>query len=297
MRAYLKAEGPTWAALSICYGLYLALTFWAADSWWAYLALAFVIAFHSSLQHEMIHGHPTRWPLVNEALVALPLGLSYPYRRYKETHLAHHRDARLTDPYDDPESWYVDPGVWIHLPGWVRWLLTANNCLAGRMLIGPALSFLRFVRADALSIARRRADIAIAWAPHLAGCTVVLGWLWFVGASPLGYALAAYGGLSLINMRSFLEHRAEDRVSGRSAIVEDGGLLGVLFLHNNLHAVHHAHPEMPWAAIPGFYARHKERFLAMNGGYFFASYWQVLRRHALRPKEPAPHPNMKSLGR
>ena len=31
-------------------------------------------------------------------------------------HLAHHRDAMLTDPYDDPESNYLDPAVWAGEP-------------------------------------------------------------------------------------------------------------------------------------------------------------------------------------
>ncbi len=31
-------------------------------------------------------------------------------------HMAHHRDAILTDPYDDPESNYLDPAVWARLP-------------------------------------------------------------------------------------------------------------------------------------------------------------------------------------
>ncbi|MEM7270664.1 MAG: fatty acid desaturase, partial [Pseudomonadota bacterium] len=262
-----------------------------------YVALAFVIAFHSSLQHEIIHGHPTRWPLVNEALVAAPLGFSFPFRRYRDTHLAHHQDARLTDPYDDPESWYIDPSVWIHLPTWMHGLLTVNNSLFGRMALGPGLSFVRFVFSDARAILKGDREIAAAWALHLAWGAPVLALLIWAEVSLIGYALASYAGLSLINMRSFLEHRAEDRVRGRSAIVEGRGLLPLLYLNNNLHAVHHAHPTLPWASLPSTYRKNKERFLAMNGGYVFPSYWSVIRNFGVKPKEPAPHPNMSSLGR
>lgn len=296
MLRHLRAEGPTWAALFVCYGGFAALLA-SADAWWAYPLLAVVLAFHSSLQHEMLHGHPTPWPLVNEALVFAPLSLSYPYRRYRDLHLAHHTDATLTDPYDDPESWYLDPGAWARAPGWLRALLTVNNCALGRMLIGPGLGFVQFVRGDLRLIRAGRRDVIAAWALHALGAAPLIWLLAEAGVSPLGYALACYFGLSFINLRSFLEHRAEDRPSGRSAIVEDGGLFSLLFLNNNLHVVHHAHPNMAWSELPVFYRRHKERFLAMNGGYFLPSYWRVLTRYGLTPKEPVPHPNMKSLGR
>lgn len=294
MKPHLRAEAPTWAALATCYALYATLTLAAGAIPFglAYIGLAVVIAFHSSLQHEAIHLHPTRWPLVNEALVFPPLGLVYPYRRYRDTHLAHHRDARLTDPYDDPESWYLDPAVWARHPRWFRALLVVNNAALGRMLIGPALGALRFIGADMRAIAGGDRAIARAWASHIVGLALVVAWLVFAGVSPLGYALAAYGGMALISLRSFLEHRADERVAGRSAIVEDRGPLALLFLNNNLHAVHHAHPGVPWAELPALYRAHRERFLKLNGFYVFRSYREVLSRHALRPKEPPAHPLM-----
>ena len=289
----LRAEAPTWAALAICYALWFALTIWSADAHWViYIALAFLLAFHSSLQHEVIHGHPTRSQAFNAALVFFPLGLSFPYERYRDTHLAHHNDNRLTDPYDDPESWYVDPKVWAGMSGVMRALLRVNNTIAGRMLIGPGLGFIRFAFADARLMLRGDLRIIRAWALHALGAAPVIWWLMRCDVGALGYALACYGGLALINLRSFLEHRAEERVRGRSAIVEDAGPLSLLYLNNNLHAVHHAHPEMPWASIPGHYRAHKDRFLKMNGGYAFPSYWTVLRAYLFRTKEQVPHPLM-----
>lgn len=289
----MRAEAPTWAALIACYGLYGVLTIWAPTGGViAYAALAVVLAFHSSLQHEIIHGHPTPSQTVNEALVFLPLGLTFPFERYRDTHLAHHHDNRLTDPYDDPESWYLDPQSWAGMSAFMRGVLRANNTIVGRMMIGPGLSFARFIIADMRLIAGGDLKIARAWALHLIGAVPVVWWLSAAGVSAVGFALASYGGLALINLRSFLEHRAEERVSGRSAIVEDKGPLALLYLNNNLHAVHHAHPELAWASIPAHYRAHKERFLKMNGGYAFPSYWTVMKTYFFQPKEPVAHPLM-----
>ncbi|MEM8751968.1 MAG: fatty acid desaturase [Pseudomonadota bacterium] len=287
-----RAEWPTWAALALCHALFVGLTLAAPGAPILYLPLAVVLAFHSSLQHEAIHGHPTRSAAVNEALVFLPLGLSFPFRRYRDLHLSHHLDARLTDPYDDPESWYLDPTVWSRASWPLRRLLVANNCALGRMIFGPAIGVARFVGSEARLLREGRRDVAVAWALHGAGAALVVAWLVHAGVSPLGYALASYGGLSLINLRSFLEHRAEERVAGRSAIVEDRGPLALLYLNNNLHAVHHAHPELAWYELPARYRERRERYAAMNGGYVFRSYGEVLSRHALRPKEPPAHPLM-----
>ncbi len=294
MTTRLRAELPTWLALLLCYGLYLLLTGFAdqVPLGVGYVGLALVIAFHSSLQHETIHGHPTRWRWLNAALVFPPLGLSFPYIRYRDTHLAHHNDNCLTDPYDDPESWYLDPARWAATSRPMQALLVANNCLLGRMIIGPGLGFVRFVAADARLILSGRADIAGAWALHVLGCALVLIWLAQTPVDAVGYALACYGGLSLINLRSFLEHRAEERVSQRSAVVEDGGFLSLLFLNNNLHAVHHAHPQTPWFDLPTLYRQHRDRFLGMNGGYVLPSYWSVFWQYGFVAKETPPHPLM-----
>ena len=57
--------------------------------------------------HEVLHGHPTRSGRVNEALVFLPIGIVWPFRRFKAIHLRHHADERLTDPFDDPYVSYT----------------------------------------------------------------------------------------------------------------------------------------------------------------------------------------------
>ena len=60
-----------------------------------------------------------------------------PYVRFRDTHLAHHHDPILTDPYDDPEFNYMDPKVWAALSRWQQAVLRVNNTLLGRVVIGP----------------------------------------------------------------------------------------------------------------------------------------------------------------
>jgi fatty acid desaturase len=60
------------------------------------------------------------------------------------------------------------------------------------------------------------------------------------------YLLSAYLGLSILKIRTFLEHQAHERASARTVIIEDRGPLAFLFLNNNLHVVHHMHPKLPW---------------------------------------------------
>ena len=102
------------------------------------------VALHSSLQHEVLHGHPTRNARFNEALVFLPIGIFYPYRSYKRTHLQHHADERLTDPFDDPESYYRAMGDWEKMPAFIKVLLAWNNTFIGRLVIGPPLMVVGF---------------------------------------------------------------------------------------------------------------------------------------------------------
>ena len=99
-----RAEWPTFGLLALCYGLW-ALGTTAVAEWFLPAGIALTVvatALHSSLTHEMCHGHPFRSRFWNAVLVFPALSLTVPYLRFKDTHLAHHRDSRLTDPYDDP---------------------------------------------------------------------------------------------------------------------------------------------------------------------------------------------------
>jgi fatty acid desaturase len=288
-----QVEWPTLALILAGYAAWAGVTLYssALTLWIALPILALTLTLHSSLQHEVLHGHPLPSRRLSEALVWPPIGLAVPYPRFRDLHLAHHRDAHLTDPYDDPETNYLDPNVWGRLPGPVRRLLLFNNTLLGRMLVGPAIGMVFFVRGDVRAARAGDAAVGRAWAWHAPGVALVLAWVAFVSTMPLwAYGLAAYAALSVLKIRTFLEHQAHERALGRTVIIEDRGPLAFLFLNNNLHAVHHAHPGVAWYELPRLYAARRGEWLRRNLGYRYASYGEVLRLHLLRRKDPVPHP-------
>jgi len=290
-----RPEAPEWGTFALilgCYGAWLALLFAPLPAWGAAVLLVPVLALHSSLTHEALHGHPFRSRALNEALMALPLTLFIPYGRFRDLHLAHHLDARLTDPYDDPESNYLDPAVWAALPRWKRALYRLNNTLLGRILLGPAIGQARFMAEDWAQ--RRQRAVALAWALHLAGLGPVLA-LVALAPLPLWACLAAaYAALGVLKIRTFLEHRAHEKSRARTVIIEDRGPLAFLFLNNNLHVVHHMNPAAPWYRLPALYRAGKARYLAANEGYVYRSYAEVARRYLFRAKDPVAHPLWRS---
>jgi fatty acid desaturase len=293
-RRRFAVEWPTYVALAGCYAAWLTVTY--AWEWLPLLVFmplaAYCVALQSSLRHEALHGHPTRSIRLNEALVFAPLCLLIPYRRFRDTHLRHHFDARLTDPYDDPETWFLAERDWEALPRLLKLVLRANNTLAGRLILGPPLSVFGLVRHDLKAIAAGDRRIAGAWALHLAGCLPVVLWLALVAGVPVwAYLLAAsWPGLSLLMLRTYAEHQAHPEVPQRTAIIEASPVFSFLFLNNNLHYLHHKRPRVPWYELPQLYREDRERLMQENGGYGFAGYLDLARRHLLRGREPVPHP-------
>jgi fatty acid desaturase len=286
-------EWPTIGLMTACYGLWFFSGFYVYDTMpiFALAAMAVSVALHSSLQHEVLHGHPTRSGLVNEILISLPIGLVFPYRRYKHLHLKHHADERLTDPYDDPESYFRAMGDWEKLPAFVKSLLNWNNTLSGRIIIGPILMAIGFVIAEVKLVAGCDRKTRTAWLLHGAGLVPMLGLVWLVFGIPLWiYALTAvYWGLSIISIRSYCEHQWSERPDGRTIIVEKSPL-ALIFLNNNLHFVHHKRPTAPWYDLPELYREQREEWQRMNGGYVFRNYFEILRAYAFRKKQEVVHP-------
>lgn len=289
----LRIEWPTVGLVILCYGSWLAagLLLWPAWPVLAVIVLGVVLALQSSLMHEASHGHPTRNALINEALVALPIGLVWPFRRFRSTHLRHHADDRLTDPFDDPESYYQ--ALWKHeeLPAWMKVLLRVNNTMLGRMVLNPWLGSVGFIIADLRAMAAGDRAIRRAWLLHAAGLAIVLPVVAFLFAMPLWvYVLGpVWIGQSIISVRTYAEHQWSERPDGRTIIVESSPL-ALLFLNNNLHLVHHKMPRAAWYRLPGLFRARREEWLAMNDGYSFPSYWALLRAYAFRAKEPVVHP-------
>jgi fatty acid desaturase len=290
-----SVEWPTLALLLGCYVLWALVTaLYPILGPFAILLLAPLVTLHSSLQHEALHGHPTRSGAVNEALVFLPLGLLFPYRRFKLMHLRHHNDAALTDPYDDPESFYYALAEWQKLPSWLQRILDFNNTFLGRFTIGPLVMLVGFVGRDLQLMQEGDRKVMAAWAAHLIGLALVLGWAVGICHVPLGiYAAGAYLGLSILTVRTFAEHQANETPGGRTVIVEASPLFGLLFLNNNLHYVHHENPRVPWYKLPSLYRANREAFLAANESYSFDGYGAMIRRYLFRPKTPVPHPYLR----
>jgi fatty acid desaturase len=213
------------------------------------------------------------------------LWLWLPFRTYRESHLLHHRTPRLTDPFDDPESYLVSRARWQRTSRTVRGLITAYHTVPGRLLAGPPVAAWNLLRAELPRLARGDRDSLKAWALHGAGCALTLAWVVGVCRIPLlAYLLLyAFAGTSLTLLRSFAEHRAATNPGARTAVVEAGPLMSLLYLNNNLHVVHHDHPGLPWYRIPALYRERRDRILRSNGGYRFAGYGDVIRRHWRRP--------------
>jgi fatty acid desaturase len=285
-------EWPTLILLVVTYVVWVTGTaLWHDSAVLSLILTAVAIAQHSSLQHEALHGHPFRTAALNEALVFPALSIFVPYRRFRDTHLQHHYDPALTDPYDDPESNYLDPAEWGRLSRPAQAVLRWNNTLAGRMMIGPTLSTARFIRTDFAMARSGDAGVIQAWAAHFGGLVMVGAWLLVYGEMPIwAYVLAVYGAFALLRIRTFLEHRAQETVRARTVVVEDRSPLSLLFLNNNLHVVHHMHPAVPWYLLPGLYAARRAHYLRRNDSYVYRSYAQIFRQHFWRAKDSVPHP-------
>jgi fatty acid desaturase len=288
-------EWLTLGIIVIFYALWLGLSAVAGTSsspllWWlAVAALAVVTTFHASLSHEVLHGHPTRQSWINEALVFASVGLFIPFRRFRSLHLCHHANERLTDPYDDPESFYLAWRDWADLPRAVQLLLRFNNTLAGRMTVGPALSLAAFYVSEFRLMQAGNSRIMSDWLFHAAGLVPVALWLAAVGFPLWLYAVAiAYPAYSLLMLRTFAEHQADEDPKNQTAIIEASPFFALLFLNNNLHSVHHDHPRLPWYRLPAVCRQD-------YGGrtYRFGGYGEVIRRFAFRSKEPVPHPYLR----
>ena len=291
-KAVHRVEWQTLSLIILVYLGFLGATAWlaAASLWVAVPVTGVLIALYSSLEHEVTHGHPTDSEWINAAVIFPSLNPMVPYLRFRDTHLAHHMDSRLTDPYDDPESAFLDQGDWVRLPSWVRSLLNLNNTLAGRLVLGPLIGQAMFMAADWKLISAGDRRVLIGWLLHIPAAAPVLWWVWQSPMPVWAYLVATYIGLAILKVRTFAEHQAHELTRGRSVIIEDRGPLAFLFLNNNLHIVHHMHPKLPWYALPARYRAGRKRYLDLNGGYRFRSYGELFRRHLFRAKDPVPHP-------
>jgi len=282
-----RGGAPTWAVAVLAYGGWIGLTLaWHALPWWVVApAAGCVMALYGSLQHETIHGHPTRWRWLNEALGWAPLWLYLPYPIYRDQHRRHHDDAILTDPFADPESKYAAPGDWPRFGRIHRAALRANATLLGRMTIGPWLSVWDFLAREVHAVRDAVPGRRRLWALHAVAVAPVLLWLWWCAVPPWAYVLLfVYPGVAITLLRSFAEHIAAADPRRRTVTVEAAPFWCLIFLNNNLHTLHHARPQVPWYALPAIYRRLPPPALRYRG------YGEIAQRFLLRPIHAPVHP-------
>jgi fatty acid desaturase len=292
-RSRFAVEWPTLVLAVFIYATWFLLTyFWASIPIVVlFIAGGWLLAWHGSLQHEVLHGHPTRIRPVNDLIGSAPLALWLPYALYKRAHLKHHNDEWLTDPIEDPESYYLTGDVWQRTGVFGRLLVTIDNTLAGRLVIGPLVSLATFWGHEASHVLRGDFRNARIWAVHLVGCALVLAWVLAVCGMPLWvYLVTVYAGIGFSRLRSFAEHQYAGAKEERTAIVENTPAFGLLFLYNNLHIVHHSRPALPWYRIPGLYRANRDAFLELNGGLVYNGYFEVARRYLFRSHHDPVHP-------
>lgn len=76
-----RTQWPTWLLLTAvpCAWFALMLGSSVIGAGWTIVLLVPVVVLWMSVQHELLHGHPTRWKNVNKVLGYAPFALWYPY--------------------------------------------------------------------------------------------------------------------------------------------------------------------------------------------------------------------------
>jgi len=288
-----RTDWPTWLLLIGTYAAWFSLIHFSAllGRCLTLVLLVPVITFWMSVQHELLHGHPTRWLWLNKALGYAPLAIWYPYTLYRDSHLLHHRDEELTQPNADPESRYLSDQQWQLNSGSARLLHWLNKTLCGRLLVGPAIALGGLMVGE---FRRLRGGEAQAWMMWLTHGACVLAVLLLVhaqsGIGVFDYLLASVLALALSMVRSFYEHRPAPSPEHRSVINEAGWPWRWLFLNLNLHLIHHDLPGLPWYYLPRVYQERRSDWLQRSGQFLVAGYGELFRRHGLRPIDSPQHP-------
>lgn len=292
---FLNTRGE-WRTLLVIVGVYggtaaVVLSYGSLPAWVSVVLLSWFGAWHLSLQHELIHGHPTRHKWLNNAIGSVPLTLWIPFFSFRREHLLHH-DSPLTFPGKDPESYYVSTEHWQSCGPIRRTVFRANRTLLFRCAVWSALSTVTFVFEKFKEAALGQHNSRRAVTAHVIGVAILLAFVHRAGMPIWQYALGVtYGGRFLNVLRPFAEHEYVEGVEMRTAMVQAGPLMSLLMLNNNLHVAHHDDPKVAWYEVPA-HARKIDAYASADrsGLLYRGGYLELVRRFGVRPFSQPVHP-------
>lgn len=288
-KTILKSPGD-WRTLILAvvvYGGWFATVFLHKQMpWWAtFVLLTWFGAWHLSLQHELVHGHPFRNAKANAALASLSVTMWVPFLSFKRDHISHH-NTTLTHPKLDTESFYTMPESWQTSGRILRAVYWANRTLAFRLTVWSVYSTIGYFIADAWRAVRNVENARSAWALHIPGLIAIV----YIVNNLAGMSIAEYliscvfASHSLNMMRSFAEHKTIGNESTRTAVIDAGWLMSLLMLNNNLHIAHHDEPSTAWYEVPKAAKRLNAYERAEKiGALYKGGYGEIVRRFTFKP--------------
>ncbi|AMB85491.1 fatty acid desaturase [Pseudomonas agarici] len=289
-----RTEWPTWLLLVAVYGGWFATLLGShhLGLWPSTMLLIVLVAWWLSVQHELLHGHPTRFVGLNKLLGYAPFAVWYPYTLYRDSHLLHHHDEDLTLPGIDPESRYLRQQDWQRCSLFKKGLYRLNKTVFGRLLVGAPLALLSLVQEQGQRLRRGERRVWLMWLSHGALTVLMLVFVARHSIVPVWHylLLVSIPALSVAMLRSYYEHRPHAEPEQRTVINEAGWPLSWLFLNNNLHLTHHDLPKLPWYFLPRVYRARREQWLARSGGFLVKGYGELWRRHAVSAIDSPQHP-------
>ena len=289
-----RTQWPTWLLLIAVPAAWFALLLGSPviGAGWTIILLIPVVVLWMSVQHELLHGHPTRSVRFNKLLGYAPFAVWYPYTLYRDSHLHHHRDHDLTLPGVDPESRYLSQAHWQGSSRLLRGLLWLNKTVPGRVLLGPPLALFGLATEEWQRLRRGDRQAWLMWLTHGSLMLLMFGFIAFYSEiSVWQYVfLVTVPVLSVGMVRSFYEHRPVERPEQRSVLNEAGWPWTWLFLNLNLHLVHHDLPGLPWFYLPRVYLSRREQWQQRSGGFLVQGYGELIRRHAVQAIDSPQHP-------
>ncbi|AVX90655.1 fatty acid desaturase [Pseudomonas sp. VE 196-7] len=289
-----RTEWPTWLLLIGVYGGWFAIIL---NSAWlgrglSSLLLIPLLVLWLSVQHELLHGHPTRSVLCNKILGYAPFAVWYPYTLYRDSHLLHHRDEDLTVPGVDPESRYLTAVRWQGSSLFERSLHWLNKTVLGRFAIGAPLALLALAAEELQRLKNRERQAWLMWLTHGAFTVLMLCFVARFSVLPVWHylLLISVPALSIAMIRSYYEHRPHAQPEQRTVLNEAGWPWRWLFLNLNFHLVHHDLPGLAWYDLPQAYRMRREQWVARSGGFLVQGYGQLWWRHGFKPIDSPEHP-------